>query len=182
VKAAVAWSGGKDCAWALRRVGLCATHLITTFDESSGLVPIHNVPLGAIRRQAEALRMELIAVPLPASCPNTIYVDQFGRACAEFDTLVFGDLFLQDIREFRERSFVNMTLEFPLWGQHTGELAREMIDGGLRATVTAARNPALIGRRFDYSLLADLPEETDPCGENGEFHTWVEPECLVSFR
>ena len=163
-------------------MGPRATHLITTYDEQSGLVPIHNVKMSEVRLQAEVLRMKFIGVPLPTNCPNTMYIEQFKKACSGFEAIVFGDLFLADIREFREQSFPEWSLEFPLWGRDTSELAREMIACGLQASVTAAQDAAWIGRKFDDRFLSDLPSGTDYCGENGEFHTWVEPECLVSFR
>ena len=182
MKVAVAWSGGKDCAWALRDTGPRVTHLITTFDESTGSVPIHNVPLTQIEQQAQALQRILIKVPLPQPCPNAVYVERFTKACAGFNAIVFGDLFLAEIRAFRERSFPGFRLEFPLWGRDTRLLAQKMISGGLRARITAASNPAWVGRPFDLPFLNELPPDVDPCGENGEFHTLVEPECLVSFR
>jgi diphthamide synthase (EF-2-diphthine--ammonia ligase) len=178
---AVAWSGGKDSAWALRSVP-SASHLICTFDESTSVVPIHNTPLADISRQAEALRMPLIKVPLPSHCPNTIYIERFAAACAQFDAIVFGDLFLDDIRQFRIRSFPDKQLLFPLWNRNTGELAREMIRSGLIATVTVAQNPSFVGQPFDEAFLERLPPTADPCGENGEFHTYVNPACLASFR
>ena len=182
MKVAVAWSGGKDCAWALRDVGPRATHLVTTFDESTGLVPTHNVALMQIEQQARVLERTLVKVPLPQPCPNAAYVERFTQACAGFDAIVFGDLFLGDIRSFREQSFPGFCLEFPLWGRDTNQLARQMIAEGLRARITAASNPAWIGRPFDRHFLDKLPRDVDPCGENGEFHTLVEPECLASFR
>ena len=178
---AISWSRGKDCAWALRSLPE-AGHLITTFDESTGLLPIHKVPLAKIEAQAAALRMPFIAIPLPPNCPNSIYIERFAMASSLFDAIVFGDLFLEDIRRFREQSFPKQELLFPLWQSNTAELAHQMIEGGLVATITSANDPSLVGRVYDKSFLASLPPGTDPCGENGEFHTWVHPECLASFR
>jgi len=180
-RTAVAWSGGKDCAWALRSVP-AASHLICTFDETTNVVPIHNTKLADIDRQALALQMPVMKIPLPSQCSNAVYIQRFAEACAPFDAIVFGDLFLEDIRQFREQSLPEKELLFPLWKRDTPQLAREMILGGLVATVTAAQDPALIGRLFDEAFLASLPTATDPCGENGEFHTYVHPSCLASFR
>ena len=178
---AVAWSGGKDCAWALRSLP-AASHLICTFDETTNVVSIHNTAIADIDRQAIALQMPVIKVPLPPQCPNAAYIERFAAACAQFDAIAFGDLFLEDIRQFRERSLPERELLFPLWKRDTGQLAREMIRCGLAATVTAAQDASLIGRLFDEAFLASLPTATDPCGENGEFHTYVHPSCLASFR
>lgn len=185
-RAVLSWSGGKDCAWCLRVSPLPIDALVTTFDESTGLVPIHNVPVSRMDAQAAALGIHLRKVALPPACPNDEYRERVSAAFQADEPIIFGDLFLQDIRDFRERSFPGRELIFPLWNRDTAALAREMIAGGLQATVTAVdptKLPAsLVGRAFDERFLADLPAAVDPCGENGEFHTFVSEQCLASFR
>ena len=194
-RALVSWSGGKDAAWALHRSRseFEIVALLTTVAESDELVPIHNVPHQRIAAQAGALGIPLWTVRLPQPCPNTEYAARlqpvWDKATAEgIDTVIFGDLFLADIRAWRENLLATTGLQpvFPLWLEPTAALAREMIAGGLRAVVCAASDPALIGRDFNESLLASLPLSVDPCGENGEFHTFVQNmpgfRCPVSFR
>jgi uncharacterized protein (TIGR00290 family) len=175
------WSGGKDSAWALREFDGRVTALVTTFDRDTGRVPIHDVPLRWIERQAEQLRIPLLSVALPFPCSNIEYLEALRPilARADADAVVFGDLFLEDIRKFRETSLEASGLEaiFPLWGRDTAKLAQQMIAGGLNAVVTAIDraklDAAFLGRPFDAELLAALPKDVDPCGENGEFHTFV---------
>ncbi len=178
------WSGGKDCAWCLRECS--PSSLLTTFDEGTGLVPIHNVPVARIRWQASALGLPLREVALPSRCSNEEYRKRVAAALASGESMIFGDLFLRDIREFRERSFPDRELVFPLWGRDTGELAEDMIRSGLQATVTAVNRELLpesaVGCAFDRRFLAALPPGTDPCGENGEFHTFVSETWLASYR
>lgn len=159
--------------------------LITTFDAEQGTIPIHGVPLSSIREQAQSLNLPMLEVGLPGYCPNPVYVDRFTKACrlAGVDTVVFGDLFLREVRQFREQSFPLLDLMFPLWGSDTAVLAQEMLAGGVAATITAV-NPevlpvTLIGCPFDQRFLQSLPPTIDPCGENGEFHTLVAPSCLA---
>jgi uncharacterized protein (TIGR00290 family) len=181
-RAIVSWSGGKDAAWALHKVRgeFEIAALLTTFGESDAVVPIHNVIRALIEAQADALGIPLWTVGLPQPCPNLDYVDRlrpvWARAVSEgIDTVIFGDLFLSDIREWRENllSDTGLLPVFPLWMEPTGELARRMIDGGLRSTVCASVETKLVGRPFDEAFLAALPVSFDPCGENGEFHTFV---------
>ncbi len=178
-RAIISWSGGKDAAWALHRVRgeYEVVALLTTLAEETALVPIHNVPLIAIEAQAQSLGLPLRVVRLPQPCSNAEYTRLLAPVweTADADTVVFGDLFLSDIREWRENllATTRLTPAFPLWLEPTAELAREMIRGGLRARVCAAHDPQLIGRDFDETFLAELPPHTDPCGENGEFHTFV---------
>ncbi|MCE3555117.1 ATP-binding protein [Pseudonocardia sp. RS11V-5] len=177
----LSWSCGKDSAYAL---GACAdvTGLFTTV--TAGRVPVHGVRRELVEAQAAALGLPLHVVELPWPCPNTEYERRTGAALAAAratgaDTVVYGDLFLDDIRAYRERTLAGtgLTPRFPLWGRPTGALAREMIAAGLRAVVVSvdpARMPAeLAGHAFDAEFLAALPEGVDPCGENGEFHTFV---------
>jgi uncharacterized protein (TIGR00290 family) len=181
-RAIVSWSGGKDAAWSLHRTRgeYEIVALVTTVSETSGAVPIHNIPLPLIAAQAEALALPLWTVGLPQPCPNAEYAARlrpiWDRAALEgIDTVIFGDLFLADIREWREQLLNTTGIRpvFPLWQEPTAELAREMIRGGLCASICAANDVAFVGRSFDEAFLAGLPHGTDPCGENGEFHTFV---------
>ena len=158
--------------------------LLTTVNEAAGRVAMHGVRASLLEEQAESIGLPAWQIPLPWPCSNVEYEarmkDACRRAVAEgFDTIAFGDLFLQDIRAYRERQLAGSGLAptFPLWDLPTGTLAREMIGGGIRARLscidTKALDPAFAGREFDRALLEDLPRSTDPCGENGEFHTFV---------
>ena len=184
----LAWSSGKDSAWSHHLLSRDPEHavgaLLTTVDQQSQCVAMHGTPVPLVRAQAAALDLPLWEVPLPKPCPNDAYDAAMrgvvDRAVADgFEALAFGDLFLEDIRAYRESRLADTGLHtlFPLWGQPTAELARTMIDGGLRARLTAvdaSRLPAsFAGREFDRRLLDDLPAGIDPCGENGEFHTFV---------
>lgn len=188
-RAVVSWSGGKDAAWALHTLrgkgSLEVVGLLTTLSEEDGCVPIHEVPDHRIAAQAHAAGLPLHRVWLPPSCPNHLYqrcvLEGLERLRQDYDVshIVFGDLFLKDIRAFREAMLLPAGFQpvFPLWGAPTDRLAHEMLAGGLCARVVRvdpARLPlALQGRRFDADFLRDLPEGTDPCGENGEFHTFA---------
>jgi uncharacterized protein (TIGR00290 family) len=181
------WSSGKDSAWALHRLrqaGAGVAGLFTTIDEAAGEIGMHGAPAALARRQAEACGLPLTEIPLPWPCPNDVYearMAAFADAARESGVtqVAFGDLYLEDIRRYREQQFEGsgLTPVFPLFGRDTRSLAEEMIAGGLVAhlvCIDKARMPArFLGRRFDEALLADLPEGVDPCGENGEFHTLV---------
>jgi uncharacterized protein (TIGR00290 family) len=184
----LAWSGGKDSAWAsvvlARDPSVELVGLLTTTREDDERVVMHRTPRAALLAQADALGLPLWETQLPDPCPNPIYAAKMGavveRARAEgIDAIAFGDLFLADIRAYREDMLRGTGLRpvFPLWGDDTAALARTMIAGGLRATLVAvdlARlSSGFLGRAFDRDLLADLPRSVDPCGENGEFHTLV---------
>ncbi|MEP0708305.1 MAG: ATP-binding protein [Parvibaculum sp.] len=187
-KAILSWSSGKDAAFALhevRRTGAAEiAALLTTVNETHERVAMHGVRDRLLDLQAEAAGLPLIKVPIPHPCPNGIYEERMAAAMARVKAdgiahVVFGDLFLEDVRAYREERLarVEMTALFPLWGRNTGDLAREMIASGMvahLACVDPSQVPAgLSGRRFDRELLAELPETADPCGENGEFHTVV---------
>lgn len=180
----VSWSSGKDSAFALaaaRAAGVPVVGLLTTVDGESGRVPVHGVEHDLVAAQSRALGLPLHAVELPWPCPNDVYRDRVRAALAAggVDRIVFGDIFLRDIRTFREELLAGsgVTPVFPLWARRPAELAAEMVDSGLRAVVTAvdlAQAPAgLVGRRFDHQFLRELPPTVDPCGERGEFHTFV---------
>jgi uncharacterized protein (TIGR00290 family) len=184
-RAWVSWSSGKDCAFALhaaRKAGFAVEGLLTTVDAETGHVPVHGIGSEPVRAQARALGLPLHTVALPWPCPNEVYRDRVRAAVAraEIEYIVFGDLFLRDIRTFREELFAGsgVTPTFPLWGRNTAALAHDMLRTGIRAVVVAvdpARLPdGLVGRRFDDAFLRELPAGVDPCGENGEFHTFVE--------
>lgn len=187
-KAWLAWSSGKDSAWALhraRREGQFEiAALFTTVNREFGRVAMHGVREALIDAQAEHAGLPLIKISIPYPCPNEAYEQAMAqameRARAEGVThVVFGDLFLEDIRQYREQNLERCGLRpvFPLWGIETGGLAREMIDGGLEARIVCL-DPKKVprdfaGRAFDARLLGELPEGVDPCGENGEFHTFA---------
>lgn len=182
------WSSGKDCAWALhelrcQRVDVSA--LVTTFRAADDHVPMHEVTMHRVRAQAARTGLRLIEVPLPSPCPNEAYQAAvqhlIGQAAREgIRGMAFGDLFLADIRAYREALFVGSGISplFPLWGRPTDRLAREMIKGGLEAEIVAVDPRRLtadhVGRPFDEAFLQLLPEGIDPCGENGEFHTFAQ--------
>jgi uncharacterized protein (TIGR00290 family) len=187
VKTLLAWSSGKDSAWTLhvlRSQGIEVSALLTTLNQAADRVAMHGVRRTVLEAQAVAAGIPLWQVPLPWPCTNDDYearmADACRRAVAEgFDTIAFGDLFLADIRTYRERQLAGsgLTPIFPLWQIPTAQLARDMIGSGLRARLSCVDSrqldAAFAGREFDVALLADLPASVDPCGENGEFHTCV---------
>ena len=182
------WSSGKDSAWALHV--LTRTHpgavaaLLTTVNEAMDRVAMHGVRRDVLQAQADAAGLPLRIVGIPHPCSNEIYEERMGAAmraaiAAGFTHVSFGDLFLADIRRYREEKLAGTGLEpvFPVWNIPTRQLAEQMIDGGLRARIacvdTRVLDGSFVGRDFDASLLDDLPAHVDPCGENGEFHTCV---------
>ena len=185
MKILLSWSSGKDSAWALhvlRRDGGEVAGLLTSINETAGRVAMHGVREEILHAQAAAAGLPLHTIRLPWPCTNAVYENRLrtavGRAVAEgFTHVAFGDLFLEDVRSYREERLKGTGLVplFPLWGRPTLALAREMIAGGLRARI-ATLDPRvmprdLIGVEFDESLLARLPASVDPCAERGEFHT-----------
>jgi uncharacterized protein (TIGR00290 family) len=194
-KAMIAWSSGKDSAWALheaRRVG--AFDIIaglTTVTHSFARVSMHGVREDLLLAQLAAAGLDSILVRIPYPCPNEIYeremVTAIGVAKARGIThVIFGDLFLQDVRAYRERQLAGtgITPVFPLWERSTAALAREMISVGIKAhlaVVDLKKLPAsFAGRTFSERLLTDLPAGVDPCGENGEFHSFVSAGPMLS--
>jgi len=184
----LSWSGGKDSAFALHTLRSSADFepagLLTTITADYDRISIHGVRRELLERQADAIGLPLRQVLIPKDCTNEIYEDRLGAVLREVQTdgirhVAFGDLFLQDVRAYREKQMAALGLEavFPVWGLDTAELAREMIRLGFKATLvcvdTEALDPAFAGRSFDEDLLRDLPAGVDPCGENGEFHTFV---------
>ena len=182
----LSWSSGKDSAWALhtlRQQGVYeVVGLLTTVNRAFDRVAMHGTRASVLRAQAAAAGLPLIEVPLPWPCSNQQYEAVMRDACAAavgdgIEAMAFGDLYLEDVRRYREERLAGtgITPVFPLWGRDTTALVHEMLDGGLRARITCvdpARVPAsFAGRELDLSLLAELPSGTDPCAENGEFHT-----------
>jgi len=187
-KTLLSWSSGKDSAWTLhvlRQRGDCEiVGLVTTVNQAFDRVAMHAVPTAMLQRQAAAARVPLWTVPIPHPCSNAEYETAMRalveRACdAGVTQIAFGDLFLADIRAYRERQLAGtgLTPIFPLWQQPTAALAEGMVAAGLSAVLTCVDPRALsaefAGRRFDRDLLAALPADVDPCGERGEFHTFA---------
>jgi uncharacterized protein (TIGR00290 family) len=179
---ALAWSGGKDSALALaamQAAGEPPDVLLTTVVEGAGRVSMHGVRPELVAAQARAAGIPLRTMSVPWPCPNTIYEERLERSLEGVDAVAFGDLFLTDIRAYREQLTARLGREprFPVWREDTGALAREFIAAGFEATLvcvdTARLDSSFAGRSFDADLLADLPAGADPCGENGEFHTFV---------
>jgi len=189
MRVVVSWSSGKDSALALhrlrRREQVTVVGLLTTVNARRRRVAIHGVREAVLDAQARALGLPVIKVPLPEPCPNAVYEERFTAALDRLkgqgvQAIAFGDIFLADVRAYRERLLkaVGLAGLFPLWGEETSLLAREMIASGIRARISAIQRDRLgahfLGRRFDEALLAALPTDVDPCGENGEFHSCIE--------
>ena len=183
----VSWSGGKDCAWAVERLrgsDVEIVALLTTINERFDRVSMHGVRRELVEEQARSIGVPLWIAPLPWPCSNERYEEVMAAMCrravdAGIDSVVFGDLFLEDVRAYRERMLAGTGLEpiFPLWKAPTAALAREMLARGLRARVACIDRRVLdrsfAGREYDADFLVDLPPAADPCGENGEFHSFV---------
>jgi uncharacterized protein (TIGR00290 family) len=184
----LSWSSGKDSAWALhtlRQRSMCEiAGLLTTFNQEADRVAMHAVRRALVERQAAAAGIPLWSVPLPWPCSNEQYESLMAETCAKavaegIEGIAFGDLFLEDVRAYRIRQLAATKLEplFPVWGIPTDVLAREMISSGVKAILTCIDtrklDRAFAGRRFDEELLSSLPKGIDPCGENGEFHSFV---------
>lgn len=188
-RALLSWSSGKDSAWTLHEVRQSGAFdivgLVTTLNEREDRVAMHGVRGEVLRAQARAAGLPLHEIGLPWPCSNADYEARVGEAQERLKVelgithVIFGDLYLEDIRAYREAQVARNGLEpvFPLFGRDTAELARQMVDGGLLAHLSCVDSEQLeagfAGRRFDAALLAGLPEGADPCGENGEFHTVV---------
>jgi uncharacterized protein (TIGR00290 family) len=203
----LSWSGGKDSAlalWTMRAEGAGPTALLTTVTEEDDRVGTHAVPADLVRAQARSVGLPLIEARVPTAPTNEVYEERIAAALADpppspprgrplapttgpgstapasIDTVAFGDLFLADIRAYREERLaaIGKRAIFPLWGRDTAALARTFIEAAFGATLVVVDpdrlDPSFVGRRFDAALLADLPPGVDPCGENGEFHTFVD--------
>ena len=184
----LSWSSGKDCAWALhllrRQPDIEIVGLLTTINAEFDRVAMHGTRRAILEAQAAAADLPLRKVPLPWPCSNEIYEQHMAEACQRaiddnIQAIAFGDLFLRDVRAYREKQLQPTGLEplFPLWDIPTHELARAMINGGLRAKLVCIDSQqldaAFAGRDFDTDLLDGLPSTIDPCGERGEFHSCV---------
>jgi len=182
----LSWSSGKDSAWTLHVLrqdpSARVVALLTTFNEAADRVAMHAVRREVVQAQAEAVGLPLWPVWIPSPCPNEIYEARMRAALAEatgsgVTHVAFGDLFLEDVRRYREERLAGTGVEplFPLWARPTRTLAHDMLAAGLDAVITCVdprQLPAsFAGRRFDHQLVADLPPSADPCGERGEFHT-----------
>ena len=187
-KALIAWSSGKDSAWALhvarRRGEFEVVGALTTVTGDFERVSMHGVREALLRAQLEAAGLPATVVRIPYPCPNEIYEQKMAAAMQDAKAqgvthIIFGDLYLEDVRAYREKNLAGtgITPVFPLWQVPTGQLARDMIEAGVEAhlaVVDMKKLPAsFAGRRFDAALLDALPAGSDPCGENGEFHTFV---------
>ena len=187
-RALVAWSSGKDSAWTLHLLrstpGVDVAGLFTTVSEGSGRVAVHDVRAELLEAQSAALGLPLRRIPIPRPCPNAVYEAAIARLAEEATRegvthFAFGDLFLEDIRAYRERQFRGSGVAplFPLWGLPTRELAEEMTASGLRAWITCVdprqAPPEWAGMQFNPEFVRAVPGGVDPCGENGEFHTFA---------
>jgi uncharacterized protein (TIGR00290 family) len=187
VQSALSWSGGKDSAltlWTLRRQEVEPEALITTVTDAYERISMHGVRRELLARQADAVGIPLVEVRIPPGCVNDVYEARMAQAFASaplsgVEAVAFGDLFLEDVRAYREARLAAKDMRglFPLWGRDTGALAREFIAAGFQATIVCvdprALDASFAGRSYDDQLLAELPPSVDPCGENGEFHTFV---------
>jgi uncharacterized protein (TIGR00290 family) len=182
------WSGGKDSAYALWRLQqdprFQVAGLLTTVTEGYDLISMHGVRNTLLGAQAAALGLELFTVAIPPVCPNALYEQRMAEAIDKLKArgthaVAFGDLFLADIRAYRERQCAGAGIRtyFPIWGENTAELGRRMVAEGFQATLCCVDPRKLgaefAGRAYDGALLDELPPDVDPCGENGEFHTFV---------
>jgi uncharacterized protein (TIGR00290 family) len=187
-KALLSWSSGKDSAMALYRILKSreyeVTALLTTISDQFHRVSMHGVREELLEKQAHATGQRLEKVMIPYPCPNSVYEERMREVLTRWKTrgaphVIFGDLFLEDIRRYREEklSQLGITPVFPVWGEDTASLANEMLTVGFRAVITCVDSrkldPKFAGREFNQSLLTELPKSVDPCGENGEFHTFV---------
>lgn len=187
-RAWMSWSSGKDSATALQAVrrerDVEIVGLLVTVNAAVDRIAMHAVRRSLLDAQADRLGLPVHVVEIPPDCPNDLYQAKMSAAMENartdgIEAVAFGDLFLADVRAYREQAMADTGIEplFPLWGRPTGPLALDMIAGGLRAVLTcvdpAQLDPAFVGRSFDEELLRDLPAGVDPCGEHGEFHTFV---------
>jgi uncharacterized protein (TIGR00290 family) len=184
----LSWSSGKDSAWTLyllrQQADVEVVALLTTLNGHFDRVAMHSTRRELVEAQARAAGLPLVTVPLPWPCSNEQYEAAMGKACARagaegVEAVAFGDLYLQDVRQYRVEKLAGTGLEpvFPVWGLDTRELVREMIAAGVKTRLVCVdprRLPReLAGRDLDEALLRELPEGVDPCGENGEFHSFV---------
>ncbi|WP_456273018.1 Dph6-related ATP pyrophosphatase [Bacillus sp. AK031] len=184
----LSWSGGRDSMLMLNRLHSSPdwkpAGLLTTLADEEKRVMMHDIPLSLLKKQAEALGLPLFPVMMKAGASNEEYENSMKAALKSLEaqgisTVAFGDIFLEDIRAFREEQMKKsaLTSVFPLWGASTNELSREFIEKGYKAVLVCVDgsqlDPSFLGREYNEDLLRDLPSGVDPCGENGEFHTFV---------
>jgi uncharacterized protein (TIGR00290 family) len=187
-KVLLSWSSGKDSAWSLHVLrqdpDVEIVGLLTTINSHFQRVAMHGTRYELLKMQAAAARLPLWEIPLPWPCSNEVYEQAMAAACTSalqegISAIAFGDLFLEDVRRYREDRLRGTGLDplFPLWNRNTRELVFEMIDGGLQARIVCvdpAKMPAdFAGQNLDRELIQRLPDKVDPCGENGEFHTFA---------
>lgn len=182
---AVAWSGGKDsalCLYRLRKQGVEPVELFTTGSADTDRTSMHGVRWRLVREQADALGVPHRRVDVPEDADNESYEETMAALVADYadrgiDEIAFADLYLEDVREYRESNLADtpVSASFPLWGEPTDQIAREFIAAGFEATLVCVTDDLepYLGRTYDNSLLEDLPDHVDPCGEHGEFHTFV---------
>lgn len=184
----LSWSSGKDSAWTLhvlrQRADVEVVALLTTLNEHFDRVAMHSTRRELLQVQARATGLPLVVVPLPWPCSNEQYEAAMSKACAQavaerVEAMAFGDLFLEDVRQYRVEKLAGTGLEplFPIWGLDTHGLAREMVAAGVKTRLVCVDPQKLsrefAGRDLDAAMLAELPEGVDPCGENGEFHSFA---------
>jgi len=187
-KTMLSWSSGKDSAWSLHMLrqdpDIVVDGLFCTINQKFDRVAMHAVRVQLLRQQADSIGLPLQLIPIPYPCSNAEYAENMGKFIERekergVESIAFGDLFLGDIREYREKSLsgTGITPIFPVWGLDTHALSKTMLESGLRAHITCV-NPSQLpaefcGREYDASFLSDLPHGVDPCGENGEFHSFA---------
>jgi len=196
-KTLLSWSSGKDSAWALHVLRLDPSleivGLLTTINEKVDRVSMHSTRRELLDRQADAAGLPLETVDLPDPCSNDEYAAAMRRFVEKavargIECMAFGDLFLDDIREYREKQLYGTGTRpvFPLWGSSTRNLAEEMLSAGIEAYVSCVdlkKLPSdLAGRKWNQDLIDRFPQDVDPCGENGEFHTVVTAGPMFSRR
>jgi len=187
-KTLLSWSSGKDSAWALhvlrRRADVDVVGLFCTVNQQFNRVAMHAVRVSLLQEQANSIGLPVHIIPIPYPCSNVEYADAMTAFIAEakqqgVECFAFGDLYLEDIRSYREErlSDTGITPLFPIWGIPTNELSATMVNSGLKARITCVDPKCLgedfVGREYDQTFLAQLPGEVDPCGENGEFHSFA---------
>jgi uncharacterized protein (TIGR00290 family) len=188
MKTWLSWSTGKDSAWTFyqlqQRPDIELAGIFVTINERRDRVAMHGTRVTLLEQQAKCLGLPLYPIYIPEPCDNQLYEQRMGQFIEEAERvgvkqMAFGDLYLADIRAYRERQLMQTGIKpiFPLWQQPTAVLANTMIDSGVKAIITCVDTKQLpeeyVGRVFDADFLSDLPAGVDPCGENGEFHTFV---------
>ncbi|MGD8428573.1 MAG: diphthine--ammonia ligase [Balneolaceae bacterium] len=184
----LSWSSGKDCAWALYKLRLDPKidlkGLFCTINKTTQRISMHGVSVSLLKQQAKCIGLPLKIIEIPSPCSDDEYAQIMNEFVEEvsnsnIDHFAFGDLYLEDVRDYREKKLHETGISplFPLWGESTGELASAMLEHNLQAVITTVDQEQIsedfIGRRFNTDFLSDLPKTADPCGENGEFHSFV---------